>query len=176
MPTQYYRKLLDSVTGVQSLTLLPTTEQHLVDKPCQVDIRGSTGQRHPRGHLLPLRRATPHLPPFLPLHGLPYRGGHVAPLHLAADLHPDAPLRPLVPAVRLLLREEQPAQHRHAGGGALQRRVPPGVRQEHTHSVVLENLILRAPRPEDATAHDAYFACCFSSLFCIHRSTTKRGV
>ena len=114
MPTQYYRKLLDSVTGVQSLTLLPTTEQHLVDKHCQVDIRGSTGQRHPRGHLLPLRRATPHLPPFLPLHGLPYRGGHVAPLHLAADLHPDAPLRALVPAVRLLLREERLAQHRHA--------------------------------------------------------------
>ena len=93
--------------------------------------------------LLPLGRPPPHL---LALHGLPDVRGDLLPPHLRVQPDADAPHLAGVLAVGVLVREPRPAHHRHAGGHALARRVPPAMRQEAAHGRVTQHLLLRAPR------------------------------
>jgi hypothetical protein len=135
---------------------LATREEHVVHQLLEAGVRAPAGPRRAHGGLPPLRRAAPHLLPFLPAHHLPYVTLHGLPPHVVADLHGHAPHPALVPAVGLLLREEGPAQHRHPGAQALQRRVPPGVRQEHAHRLVPQHRVLRAPARQQAAPLDRF--------------------
>ncbi|TVU13648.1 hypothetical protein EJB05_37068, partial [Eragrostis curvula] len=123
----------------------------LVDEFVQVGLGWPTRQRRFDGLVLPLLCAPAHLPALVTVHGLPYDRCQLVTPHLAADLHPDAPFGALVASVGLLLSEEGPAEHCHPGAA---RGVSSGVRQENTHGLVRQNLLLRAPRHELGAALD----------------------
>ncbi|WVZ85184.1 hypothetical protein U9M48_032134 [Paspalum notatum var. saurae] len=124
--------------------------KHLVDEPVHVIHRPSSGPRRGDGAPPELGHAASHLSPLLPLHGLPYERLHVVAAHVVIDLHADAPLGALVPAVGLLLGEKWPAHHGHAAADALQRGVPSRVSEEHPHGLVPQHRRLRAPRGQHA--------------------------
>uniref|UniRef100_A0A453PML4 Uncharacterized protein n=1 Tax=Aegilops tauschii subsp. strangulata TaxID=200361 RepID=A0A453PML4_AEGTS len=129
-------------------TITPGTQE--LDQPIHVLARRATCPRRCPGAFLPRRRARSHRLAPLAVHGLAHQPRHLLPRHVATDLHPDAPLGARVPAVGWLLGEEGPADHRHAGAHALQRRVPPAVRQEQPHRRVREDALLRAPARQDS--------------------------
>jgi hypothetical protein len=92
---------------------------------------------------LPPCRASPHL---LAFHGLVGVGGDLVPPDLGVQPAPDAPHLAGILAVGELVGVHRPADHRHAGGEALARGVPPVVRQEAAHGAVPQHPLLRAPR------------------------------
>ncbi|KAK2971779.1 hypothetical protein RJ640_018468 [Escallonia rubra] len=94
---------------------------------------------------LPLQGIPPHHLALLTLHQLPHQHLHLISLHIVINLHPYPPLHAAIPAIRLLLGEKRPTDHRYAAAYTLNTRIPPTVRQKTSHRRVPQNLLLRAP-------------------------------
>uniref|UniRef100_A0A804NXN9 Uncharacterized protein n=1 Tax=Zea mays TaxID=4577 RepID=A0A804NXN9_MAIZE len=120
-----------------------------LDQTINADARGPAAFCCCHGLLLPHCCLRLHVFAFLAVHGFFYEPCHLVPRDIVVDLQSNAPVRAGISAVGRLLCEERPADHRHAGAYALQRRVPPRVRQEQPGGRMRQDLFLRAPAEEE---------------------------